>query len=95
MPGAGMVAINFARTWREAVDLNDKIDEARDILTLKREAKKRMEAVIGQFDKLEYRVAYLRDIERKPLKEIADNLNFSYDWIRKVSQRVKRLRITS
>lgn len=94
MPKAGMASLDFAEAFSKVQRLDNRIAEAKDVLSLKRGTKKRMERVIGEFDSIEYKVAYLRDIERKPLKKIADELAYSYDWIRKISGRVKRLRIS-
>lgn len=93
MPGAGMAVISFPEVFGKVQQIYEKIEEATDILSIKREAKKRMERVMEQFESLEYRVAYMRDVEKKPLYVIASELGYSYDWIRKRSSKVKRLRI--
>lgn len=93
MPGAGMMTIDFPRAWREAQDVDGRIDECKDILSLKREAKRRMERVMENWETLEYKVAYMRDVEQKKLEQIAIDLGYSYDWIRRLSMRVKRLRV--
>lgn len=92
IPGAGMMVLDFPKAWSESVDIERRINECKDVLSLKREAKKRMESVMGQMDKLEYKVAYMRDIEQMKLEDIAKKLDYSYDWIRKISTRVKRVR---
>ncbi|WP_199614672.1 sigma-70 family RNA polymerase sigma factor [Paenibacillus alkalitolerans] len=93
MPGAGMQVINFAKEWDRITQIDESIEEVQDILSLKREAKKRMEQVISKMSVLEYRVAIMRDVERKKLNDIAEELGYSYEWIRKISMRTKRLRI--
>jgi hypothetical protein len=70
-----------------------KLNTARDILMDKKQAKTNIEKKMDQFSTLEYKVAYKRDIERKPLDVIALELNYSYDWIKKISSRVKKLRV--
>lgn len=91
MPSAQFVA-RFDIQFQRAIEISEKIDEVKDILELKKELKRRMETKLREYEGLEYKVAYKRDIERKPLNVIAIELNYSYDWIRKVSCRVKRMR---
>ncbi len=40
---------------------------------------------------IDYQVVYLRDIENWKLGEIAMELNFSEDWIKKISARNPRI----
>ncbi|MNI86465.1 hypothetical protein D3C73_1435630 [compost metagenome] len=51
-----------------------------------------MENNLNKFEGLEYQVAYMRDIQGLPLYKIAEQLGYSYDWIRKVSSRIKAQR---
>jgi DNA-directed RNA polymerase specialized sigma24 family protein len=44
---------------------------------------------IEKMDGLDKKVAYKRDIEGKSLLEIADELGYSYDYIKNVSSRCK------
>lgn len=91
MPSAQFVA-RFDIQFQRSIEISEKIAEVKDILNLKNDLKKRMEAKLQQYEGLEYRVAYKRDVERKPLNVIAVELKYSYDYIRKVSGRVKRMR---
>lgn len=94
MPGGGSMEINFVSKWGEMQHIEFGLIEARDILSLKHEAKRRMESKMKQFNGLEYQVAYQRDVERRPLQKIADDLGYSYEWIRKVSMKTKRTKGT-
>ncbi|WP_025847627.1 hypothetical protein [Paenibacillus ehimensis] len=67
-----------------------KIRETSDHLTQKKLIRQRIEANIRDFQGIEYQVAYMRDILGKPLGQIADELGYSYNWIMKISSRVKR-----
>lgn len=51
------------------------------------ESRKQMEKRIGQLEGLDRQVVYMRDIEGKTLVDIADELGYGYDWIRKISAR--------
>lgn len=92
MPKAGMAVVDFVGMWDRVREIDEKIGIAQDILSLKREAKRKMEKVMSEMDTLEYKIAYGRDVERKPLYEIAQELGYSYGWIRQCSMRIKRLR---
>lgn len=67
-----------------------KIRETSDRLTRKKLILSRIEANIRDFQGIEYQVAYMRDIEGKPLYKIADELGYSYDWIKKISSRIRK-----
>ncbi|MED1602620.1 hypothetical protein [Alkalihalophilus marmarensis] len=43
-----------------------------------------------QFEGIDKKVAYMRLVENKPLTIIADELKYSYDYIRKVNSRLER-----
>lgn len=51
--------------------------------------KNKIDDIIAQLDSLDKRVVYMREIEGKTLKEIAEELGYSYDYIREVSSRNK------
>lgn len=69
-----------------------KVGEASSSLEAKKLIRQKIEANIRDFQGIEYKVAYMRDVEGKPLFKIADELGYSYDWIRKVSSRIKAQR---
>lgn len=92
MPGGGGANLSIPQMWTMINDINEAIEDVEDIMSLKREAKKRMEKTMSEFDTLEYKVAYMRDVERKNLAAIATELNYSYDWIAKISSRLKRMK---
>ena len=90
LPGAGARIIDLPRAWGQMQSLDERIAECKDVLSLKKEAKRRMEKVMSEFDSLEYKVAYMRDVEKKPLYVIAEELGYTYGWIRQVSHRTRR-----
>lgn len=94
MPGGGSSdeqweVYGAAQVYRA---VKESLDDVNEILTLKLDAKRRIESTMEQFECLEYKVAYKRDIERMPIAKIASELGYSYDWIAKISSRVKRMR---
>jgi len=60
------------------------------LLDLKKRLKKQVELIINKFDGIEYKVAYKRFVEKKTLEQIALELNYSLDGIKKISSRIKR-----
>lgn len=92
MPGGGSNQRPTEETWEVYQAVTEALEDIADILDLKKEAKRRMEAQMSQFDTLEYKVAYLRDVERLPIAAIATRLDYSYDWIAKISSKIKRVR---
>ncbi len=94
MPGAGgsndlWEVFNVAQSHKE---VNSKLEYVSTMLDIKLKAKKDIEDMMEKVACLEYKVAYLRDIERMPIAKIATKLGYSYDWIAKVSSKLKRLR---
>lgn len=52
--------------------------------------RKNMEERIKKLEGIDYKVVYMRDIEGKALKEIAEELGYSYQYIKEISARNKR-----
>ncbi len=52
--------------------------------------RKNMEERIKRLEGIDQKVVYMRDIEGKSLKEIAEELGYSYDYIKEISARNKR-----
>ncbi|MUG24754.1 hypothetical protein GNQ08_20510 [Paenibacillus macerans] len=84
------VPLDKALEYYDAVVLN--ISETSNRLAAKKLIRQKIEANIRDFQGIEYQVAYMRDVEGLPLYKIADRLGYSYDWIRKVSSRIKAQR---
>lgn len=86
----GSGTLSFERLCGQYFASQSMLDDVNDILLLKREARKRMELRMADFKGLEYQVVVMRDVQRKPLTEIAEELGYSYDWIRKISSKVAK-----
>lgn len=77
---------------RRYEDVLTQLCEVQEVLRNKRQAKEQIEKRMSEFEGLEYKVAFMRDIQRKPLNEIAEELGYSLSWIMKMSMKVKRLK---
>jgi hypothetical protein len=81
--GAIAGLIQADKTIESLNGLNERLEQ------LER-AKKRIDDLVRQFDGLEYKISYKRYVEGKTLKETADELGYSYDYIREVMSRMKK-----
>lgn len=70
--------------------LSDRIEWLDERLQQKKKHRKHIEHKLSELESLEYKVAYMRIVERRTLEQISEELNFSVDWIKKVSARVTR-----
>lgn len=68
----------------------DQVETYSTILEEKEKTRKAIEERLNKFDGLEHKVSYMRDVEGKTLAEIAADLGYSYDWIRKIGSRAKK-----
>lgn len=82
--------LDKAVLWND--EAKEKLLDVVNEIEHKKQTRMLIETKLGEFKGLEYQVAYMRDILRKPLAEIADELDYSYNWILKISSRIKRLK---
>lgn len=71
--------------------LSEKIEALEEHLAIKKNMKFNLEVKLKQYQGLNYQVAYMKHIEGKKLITIANELGYSYDYIRQVSSRSKEL----
>lgn len=69
-------------------DLIDKYESLQKELKEKKQLQKEIEEHLQQFEGVDYKVARMRIVENKSLYDIADELGYSYDYIRKVNARM-------
>jgi hypothetical protein len=81
--GATAGLIQADKTIESLNGLNERLEQ------LER-AKKRIDALISQFDGLEYKIMYKRYVEGKTLNEIAEELGYSHDRIRHIHASIKK-----
>lgn len=76
------------------VDRKHKINNEAAILQSLIEDKKQTQmqllVKLSQLEGLEYKIAYKRFVEGKPLNKIAEELGYSYDYMREVSSKNKK-----
>lgn len=69
-----------------------RIREASVELERRKTTRNQIDRLLKQFQGLEMQVAYKRDIERKPLRVIADETGYSHDWIKKISSKIRKVK---
>lgn len=81
--------------FEEALEMIHKLESHiylhREAIANMEKSKKRIEEEIKKLEGLDKKVVYMRDIEGKTLKEIADELGYSEIYIKKISARNKRV----
>jgi hypothetical protein len=99
MPGAIDYSKEKVQSSFVVVPLNEIVERIKEIdgtvLSLhdlyrdKEQTRKKMEEKLSEYEGIDYKVAYLR-MQGKSLFEISLELDYSYDWIRKVNSRIKK-----
>ncbi|MBU5214938.1 hypothetical protein [Heyndrickxia oleronia] len=79
----------FDEIYSRVKDIDKTLEPLYKIMDEKQDAKRKMEVKISEFEGIDYKVAFMR-MQGKSLIEIADELGYSYDWIRKVSSRLNK-----
>lgn len=86
--GSHKFGINTA--LKQTDDSIDTINKLKEHLEHLEENKRKIDNRLKEFKGLEYQVAYKRYVEGKQLNEIADELNKSYEHIRRVHAKLKK-----
>ncbi|MFT8319334.1 MAG: hypothetical protein ABF649_00695 [Bacillus sp. (in: firmicutes)] len=71
-------------------NLTIKFEKISSLLEKKTEAKRKMEEAMRKFEGLPRKIAYMRYIQGKTLKEISLELDYSYDYVREVMSKLKK-----
>jgi len=74
-------------------DAMERLDSVREAIEERTQLKLRIESMLDNIDEMPARVAYMRDIQRLPLNEIAKRTNYSYSYVKKISMKSKRLKL--
>lgn len=69
-------------------DVREKLQEIAETLEQMKHIRAQMEKRYSALEGLEYKVAYMRDVERKTLQQISNELGYSFNWISKVSSKI-------
>lgn len=86
----GLVQIPAYDALGKADTVMAKYNEVRRELREKYFWRDEMKEMLDKLEGLEYKVAYKKHVEGKRLHEIADELGYSYPYIRKVHMRIEK-----
>ncbi|CEG23138.1 hypothetical protein BN1080_02082 [Planococcus massiliensis] len=70
--------------------LAERIEWLTERIEDKKKLRRNIQEKLNGFEGLEYKVAYLRIVQGKRLEDIAEELGYSVDWIKKVSATVTK-----
>ena len=87
----GQVAIKLDKVVQRLNENDMKIDKFTSFLEMKIDLRNRIDKIIQSSEDLDMRVTYMRDYKRLPLQLIADELGYSYDHVKRISSRNKKL----
>lgn len=76
--------------YRKCVEINDLLMQYDELITDKLETKAKMEKGMGELETLEGKINYMFHVKDMKLYEIAEELKYSYEWIRHVKSRYDR-----
>lgn len=74
--------------------LTEKIEKLEEQLMIKEATEFRLKAQLARYEGLEYKVLYRRYVLGESLKDIAEDLNYNYDYIRQIAVRVRNEQLT-
>ena len=87
----GQVAMQLDQVVYRLNEIDKKIDQLVSFLEIKRDVRDRIDKIIQSSEDLDMRVTYMRDYKRLPLQVIAVELGYSYDHVKRISSRNKKL----
>lgn len=89
MPKGSMSHKTLDRTWQDIQRIDSMLFLENEILKNNLKVKNEIENRVKNLKGIQYEVAYKREIEGKNLKDIAEELQCSYDHIRRVHSKYK------
>lgn len=90
--GQGASAFGIEAAARNTDRINEKLRALNEMREFFLEIKEEIEDNINALNGLPYRIARMRFIDNKPYQEIADELGYTYGYIRKVVSRANKER---
>lgn len=70
--------------------LSSKIDRVETLLKKKQEVKDKIESLMHNYEELPRKIAYMRFVQGRTLKDISEELNYSYDYVRELMSKMKK-----
>ena len=92
--GKGAKRFGLSVASKNTDDLLQKLDKLRKMHEFYTTVKSDMDDSINALEGLEYKIAYRRFVQNKNYQEIADELGYSYGYIKNVASKAKDVTIT-
>jgi DNA-directed RNA polymerase specialized sigma24 family protein len=70
--------------------LTAKLERMEHILKAKEGTKQKIDELMNQYEALPRQIAYLRYVKGRSLKDIASELDYSYDYVREIMSKMKK-----
>jgi len=86
----GLTAMTLDNVVGRLNEIDKKIDQLESHLEIKRDARDRIDKIIQSSEDVDMRVVYMRDYKNMKLRDIAVVVNFSEEYVRRISSRNKR-----
>ena len=86
----GQVAMKLDQVVYRLNEIDKKIDRFVSFLEIKRDVRDRIDKIIQSSEDVDMRVVYMRDYKNMKLRDIAVVVNFSEEYVRRISSRNKR-----
>src|SRR5690606_25318441 len=86
--GVDRFGVNTA--LEQAEDKIRSLNKLRDRLDKLDKTRIKIETLLSNFRGLEYKIAYMGFVEGKSLREVSDELGYSYDYIREVMSKMRK-----
>lgn len=97
----GKERVQSSPYWMTLLHVEERYEEIsklirplEDTFSRKLLTKRQIEEKLNEFEGLEYKIIYAYEMQGKPLYQVADELGYSYDWIRQVYSRTKKAQRT-
>ncbi|WP_129600450.1 hypothetical protein [Anaerophilus nitritogenes] len=88
-PSGSTIQIPLDRIIDRAQRITKRLNVEQEILQSKIETKKKIEEKLKELKGLDAKVVHMRDIQGKELKDIAEVLGYSYQYVKEISARNK------
>lgn len=90
MPKGSAVHRSLDRTWEDIRRIDNMLFLENEILKNNLKIKNQMNERIDALEGIEYKIVYMRDIEGESLNDIAKEIGYNYDYVRRVYARYKK-----
>ena len=90
MKGIYRVKVHLLLHWKKVFFLQKRIEELKIELEHKQKEKEEIMKLIDRFKGVEHQILRLKHIDGKTLEEVADELNYSYSYIKHKHAEVMR-----